>query len=521
MSKATPAWFQQWLKDNPQAASLVKQQIRARIVDSLQIPYRNNELVERVAARRSLTGFTTYTYPQYIVEAFHYLLGRELDRVVEGQTKRLMIWAPPQHGKSELVSVRLPAYWLGQRPDEPVILSSYGASLAESKSRMARGIVESDAFGRLFPGVKTVYNSRSVQRWEVRGRRGSMLAVGVGGPITGHGARLGIIDDPFSSWERAQSEWARERVWDWYRATFRTRIWEDGVIVIIMTRWHEDDLCGKILQEQADKWRVLRFPALAESQRDREENNKFLGLPVGAPDLLGREAGEPLCPARFSLAALRDIKEDVGEAAWSAEYQGVPRPTEGNMFKRHWFPIVDAAPLEAERVRYWDRAATEGGGDWCVGLLMARSKAGLYFVEDVVRGQWSSHQVDQMMLQTAILDAEKYDGRVTIWFEQEGGSAGKDSAGATIRLLAGYAVYAEHPSGSKEVRAKPLQAQAEAGNVRLVRGAWNAAYLNEITAFPSGRHDDQVDTSSGAFNRLAETSRRAVGSSRVVQVVGL
>ena len=440
-----------------------------------------------MAARQRLIDFTEYTYPQYITEAFHYKLGQALDAVVQGKIKRLMIWAPPQHGKSELVSVRLSAYWLGRWPDEPVILSSYGASHAESKSRQSRGVVESDGFGRIFPQVRTVFTSRAVQRWEIAGRRGYMLAVGVGGPITGHGARLGIIDDPFSSWEKAQSEWARERVWDWYRATFRTRIWENGAIVIIMTRWHQADLCGKILQEQAGRWTVLRFPAMAETQKERDENDKFLGLPVGQADLLGRRAGEPLCPQRFSLAALLELMDDVGEMAWSAEYQGVPRPLEGSVFKRYWVTIVEAAPAEARRVRYWDRAATEGGGDYTVGLLMARTAGGLYYIEDVVRGQWSSLQVERMIVQTAAVDAARYGGRVDVWIEQEGGSAGKDSAGAIVRLLAGYPVFTDKPTGDKLVRGRPFLAQAQAGNVRLVTGPWNAAYLNEMTAFPSGR----------------------------------
>jgi len=264
-----------------------------------------------------------------------------------------MIFAPPQHGKSELASVRLPAFWLGHRPNEPVILASYGASLAENKSRQAREIVESAEYQELFPGITTRRDSRAVNHWQLAApHRGSMLAVGVGGPITGHGAMLGIIDDPFENWEQAQSQTIRDKVWEWWRTTFRTRIWEGGAIVLIMTRWHEDDLAGRLLQEQADRWVVLRLPALAETQEERDENDRRLGLPTGQPDPLGREPGEPLCPKRFSRSALEELRRDVGPVAWAAEYQGVPRAPEGNRFKRHWFPIVDAAPAMARRVRY-------------------------------------------------------------------------------------------------------------------------------------------------------------------------
>lgn len=248
-----------------------------------------------------------------------------------------MVFAPPQHGKSECCSVRLPAYWLGRRPDAPVILSSYAASLAEDKSRQVRQIIESDQYARLFPGIHTQPDSRARNLWHLEGRRGKMLAVGVGGPVTGHGGLLGLIDDPVENWEQAQSKTYRDRAWDWYRATFRTRIWEGGAIVLVMTRWHKDDLAGRLLADQASEWTVLRLPALAEAQEERDEAARVLGLPQGEPDPLGREAGEPLCPQRFSSAELQLLRRDVGPLAWPAEYQGVPREAEGAVFKRSWF----------------------------------------------------------------------------------------------------------------------------------------------------------------------------------------
>lgn len=460
------------------------------------------ELLRRRKARTTLEAFTTFTFPRYVAEAAHALIGSALDAVVSGEIQRLMIFAPPQNGKSELASVRLPAYWLGRRPEDPVILSSYAASLAENKSRQARQIVEGTEFRRLFPGLTTRRDSRAVDHWELDGHKGGMLAVGVGGPITGHGARLGIIDDPVENWEQAQSQTIRDKTWEWYRTTFRTRIWENGAIVLIMTRWHEDDLAGRLLAEQGDEWTVLRLPAIAETQADRDSNNERLGLAQGRPDPLGRKPGEPLCPKRFSLAALELLRRDVGSLAWFGQYQGVPRAPEGNRFKRDWFKIVDEGPPpSAPRVRYWDRAATEGDGDFTVGLRMAKDK-GVYFIEDVVGGQWSSGRRDEMMKQTAEADRKKFGNRVKIWLEQEPGSSGKDSAQAAIQMLAGYPVHAETATGSKEVRAEPFAAQAEAGNVKVVRGRWNAEYVEELTTFPNGAFDDQVDGSSGAFNKL-------------------
>lgn len=475
------------------------------------------ELLRRRQARRSLIAFTQYTYPQYIDEPAHHLIGDTLNQVVSGDLTRLMIFAPPQHGKSELVSVRLPAFWLGKRPDDPVILSSYAAGLAEDKGRQARDVVEGEAFRRLFPQVSTYRGSRAVQMWRLKAFRGYMLSVGVGGPVTGRGALLGLIDDPFENWEQAQSETYRNKVWDWYRSTFRTRIWEGGAIILIMTRWHEDDLAGRLLADQADKWTVLRLPALAETQVDRDANDEYLGLPPGQPDPLNRQPDEPLCPLRFSRAALEELMTDVGSMAWSAEYQGVPRPPEGNFFKRYWFNIV---PLPSNRVRarvrYWDFAATEGGGAFTVGLLMALTEDNDFYIEDVVRGQWSSGQRDSIMLQTARSDEALYgQGQVQIYFEKEGGSSGKDAARAIVKKLKGFPVHPDPVSGSKIVRADPVRSQAEAGNVYLVKGRWNKAWLEELSGFPNGAYQDQVDATSGALARLvALPSRRKARSYR-------
>jgi predicted phage terminase large subunit-like protein len=395
--------------------------------------------------------------------------------------------------------VRFPAYWLAHRPDDPVILTSYGASLATGFSRRARDVVESDDFREIFPEIETDKRSRAADEWTLKGHRGGIVAAGVGGPITGHGAMLGIIDDPFENWKQAYSATVRDNVWAWWRGTFRTRVWEGGAIVLIMTRWHEDDLAGRLLQTQGDKWTVLRLPAMAETQQERDQSSKQLGLPEGRDDPLGREAGEALAPGRFSEAALEELERDVGTMAWFAEYQGVPTNPEGNMFKRQWFQIVGAAPASPEKiVRYWDKAGTEGDGARTAGVRISR-KDNIYYVEDVVKGQFSSMSREKVIRQTAVIDGQQ----VTVWTEQEPGSGGKESAEATIQNLAGFDAHAETVTGSKEVRARPFAAQCEAGNVKLVRGDWNGEYIEELVGFPSGTFADQVDASSGAFNKIA------------------
>lgn len=469
-------------------------------------------------ARRSLIGFTKLTYPQYEADPMHYLIGSALDRVISGKIKKLMIFAPPQHGKSELASVRLPAYYLGRFPDRPIILTSYSASLAEAKSREIRGIIETnEEYQRLFPNVKTRRDSRAVNKWLIHGRRGSLLAAGAGGSITGSPAVLGIIDDPFQGWKEAQSPVERENVWKWYRGTFRTRIWENGAIILIMTRWHEDDLAGRLLAEQADEWTVLRLPAIAESEADRIEQDKFLNIPHLPFDPLNRAEGEPLAPKRFSRKALDELRRDVGETAWAAEYMQVPRSMEGNMMKREWFSqFVNEVPKQCKRVRFWDKASSETDGScFTAGVLVAMGGDGICYIEDVVKGRWRPEEREKVILQTAELDRLLYNNTVKIWIEQEPGSSGVESSQISIKNLRGYPVYSEKPKGDKNVRLEPFSVQAANGNVRLKRGDWNGAWIEEMCTVPNGKYRDQSDATSGGFNKLALRKNKSVGGRAV------
>ncbi len=199
------------------------------------------------------------------------------------------------------------------------------------------------------------------------------------------------------------------------------------------------------------------------------------------------------------------------------------RHTAGTVFDRAWLKIIDALPIDLiGLVRYWDRAATIGAGDWTVGLLMAIMSNKQVIIVEVIRGQWSAGDVEQVILQTAEMDGERYGKLLQIGIEQEGGSSGKESAARITRLLAGYAVFTESPTGSKLQRALPFAAQCQAGNVALLRGAWNSAYIEELVGFPEGSHDDQVDTSSGAFNRLTLPAKpKPIMQSRVISGAGL
>lgn len=470
------------------------------------------ELLSRELARQDLLNFCTYTYKEYAVDPLQTILAAELKKILDGEVHRLMVFAPPQHGKSELVSVRFPAFWFAQRPNDPIILCSYGASLAYDKVAQTRAVIESLQYKALFPSTTISKKTRAGANWRINAKRGIMFAAGVGGPITGHGARMGIIDDPFKNYQEAESLTIREKVWKWYTTTFRTRIWQDGIIILVMTRWHEDDLAGRLLQERKDgDWAVLRLPAIAEDQATRDKNNEYLGLKdqIGKPDPAGRSAGEPLCPNRYSLQTLLELKADVGPIAWTGQYMGTPRLPEGNIIKRTWFKIINIEELppltELTLIRYWDKAGTEGGGARTAGVLLARDRLKRYYIVDVVKGQWSEFHRERIMRETAERDFSTFGTNVTIYLEQEGGSGGLDSAVASITNLAGFTVYKSSPSGSKLARLGPFMGQAEAGNVAIVKGTWNWDWFEELTAIPIGAFWDQADATSGGFNMLAHT----------------
>lgn len=440
--------------------------------------------------------------PTFELSWHHEVVCEYLDRFIAGDIKRLIISMPPRHTKSELVSRRLPAFILGLDPNAPIIAASYGADLARRMNRDVQRIMDDAAYKRLFPdttlfgaNVRTVAHGawlRNSDMFEVVEYNGYYRGAGVGGAITGMGMKYGIIDDPIKNRQDANSQTIRDNIWDWYTSTFRTRLAPGGGILVTMTRWHEDDLVGRLLElaasdPGADQWEVVTLPAIAETP---------------TADYDQRQPGEALWSTRFDLDELNKTRVSLGSYDWNSLYQQRPAPPEGGMFKRHWFEIVGASPRRATRVRYWDKAGTSGDGAYSCGVLMAKDANDQFYVEDVIRGQWSALERENVIQQTAEMDSTLL-GSVVTWHEQEPGSGGKESAQATTRRLAGFVVRSETVTGDKETRAMPLAAQCEALNVKLVKGEWNTAYLNELTTFPFGKYKDQVDASSGAFNKLA------------------
>lgn len=388
---------------------------------------------------------------------------------------------PPRHGKSELASIRFPAWWLGRHPDKRLILACYSADLAERHSRAVRACVQTPAYRQLFPGVAIDQASRSVQQWDLLGRRGGMKAVGVGGPLTGFGADVLLVDDPLKNRAEANSETIRSSVWDWWTSTAYTRLEDNAAIVVISTRWHEDDLTGRLLAAQgtdprADRWDVVHMPAISDT-------------------------GAALWPEKYSLADLDHIRANIGPYDWEALYQGRPTAPEGAMFKRDWFQIVDAAPPALDWVRGWDLAASaKESADYTAGARCALDEDGNLWIEHIERRrqEWPETVKDMAFLAS---------------MTDRGSRWGVEAAGfqlsAVQQLLSdprfmGVAISKVAADRDKVARAAAWQTRAEARKVFLVRGDWVAEFIREACAFPQGKHDDQIDAVSIAWELLTD-----------------
>lgn len=405
-----------------------------------------------------------------------------------GELKRLMVFLPPRHSKSELVSRLFAAYYLLRNPTHFVGINSYAASLAFTLSSAAR-----DNFLRC--GGELSDSTSAKQHWETSSG-GGMWAAGVGGPITGKGFHLGIIDDPLKNAEEANSEIIREKQKEWYRSTFYTREEPDAAIVVIQTRWHEDDLSGWLLAEEenedtegAENWHIVCLPAFAD------DPPKFPDTCTVEPDF--REIGQALCPERYDEKKLLK-KKAKGERNFDALYQQRPSPKEGYFFDVTKLEIVDAAPAGGQQARGWDKAATQGDGDYTAGVRMLQ-KDGIFYVTDVCRGQWNTATRDSQIRQTANLDGISC-GQIG---EQEPGAGGVESAESFVRMLSGFSVKTVRSTANKSERADPFSSQINAGNVKLVRGSWNKPFIEELRQFPFGKHDDQVDGAALAFNEIS------------------
>lgn len=419
-----------------------------------------------------------------------------LEAVTEGRISRLLINVPPGSSKSLIVSVLWPAWEWGPcgRRSLRYLTTAFNDGPVKRDTRKCRDLIASEWYQSLWPDVRL---TRTGETSFANASTGTREGVPFGSLTSQRGDRL-IIDDPHST-ETAESDTERLNTTRKFRegAINRLNDQERSAIVVIMQRLHEQDISGVILSLGME-YVHLMLPMEFEPER-------ACSTAIGFTDPR-TDDGQLLDPVRFPLSVVEALKRDMGSYAYSGQYQQRPTPRTGGMFQRGDFEIVDAVPSGGRRVRAWDFAASKPKPgrqpDWTVGVRMLMANE-TFYVEDVIRGRWSAAKVESLLRNTASQDGPM----VTIRQPQDPGSAGKSDAETKVRKLAGYSVVTKPPTGDKATRARPASAQAEAGNVKLLRGPWNEAFLDEVCAFPNAMFDDQVDAFADALNELALGSK--------------
>jgi len=413
-------------------------------------------------------------------------IAEHLDAVEAGEIDRLAIHMPPRHAKTETVTIRYPVLCLYRRPSDRILVTGYNERFARKLGRRVRNL----AAGLRVPMAD---DKTASDEWYTR-ENGLVMARGVGSPPTGEGFNRILIDDPIRKREDADSETIREKTWDWYTDDLYTRLEPDGAIVLTMTRWHEDDVGARAVASEPGRWTILNLPAIA-----------------GGDDSIGRDIGEALWPDRYNLEALERIRtvmvREEGERSWQALFQQNPTPREGTLFRVGMIELVERDALPAviktgvnRWYEAWDLAATAGGGDWTACVDMAEADGFIYV--DPLRFREEPYQRNKMIRQRCDLVKPRH-----VRVPQDPGAAGKESAQALIRLLAGHSVTATRDDGDKFVRAEPLASQVNAGNVRVVNGPHARDFIEELRVAPNGKNDDWIDAASACYNDLAKRAQ--------------
>jgi predicted phage terminase large subunit-like protein len=466
----------------------------------LQVSSYDLQLLEEMAqarARESFLDFRRYIRPQLIVGWWVRDVAQKLQSfhndLVAGKRPKLALMAPPQTGKSWTVTDFI-AWVAGNNPDKKTIFGSYSDDLGVRTNTELQRIYSTDAFKGIFPGTRISEAHTTSDRWkrnesliEYVNRGGSFRNTTVAGQINGLELHLGVIDDPLKGRAEAHSPTIRDKTWEWFADDFMSRFAKDGALLVVMTRWHKDDLLGRFIEKFKDDVRVLRYPAIAEH------------------DELHRKKGEALFPEHKPLDFLMERRKLLTEASWESIYQQNPITVGGGMFpieKLKVVPHFDRSQVTAT-VRYFDKAGTASeDAAFTAGARMHLMKNGGYIISHMMRGQWSALEREEKIKAWVETDASEF-GSYEVWVEQEPGSGGKESAESTIRMLAGHCVYADKVTGDKVLRAEPFAAQVQGGNVGLVAGDWCSAFLDEAEVFPAGKWKDQVDAAAGAFSKLS------------------
>lgn len=468
-----------------------------------------DEYYTRRQARKHLLDFTQYTYPEYEVSWHHELLCEKLDEFAAKKIKRLMISIPPQNGKTELASRRFPAFIFGQNPDAKIIACSYSADLAFSNNRDLQLIIDSPKYSVLFPETRLNSSNlrtsshgsyrRTSDLFDIVGHKGGYRAAGVGGGITGMGMDYGIIDDPYKNREEAESKTIRKKVSNWYTDVFYTRQRKDAGILLIMTRWHKEDIAGELTDiaknnEYADDWEIVSLPALSDDE------------PL-APYDKRTGPNQPLWPNRYSLEFLLKTKATVPTYTWLSLYQQRPSAAKGNIFERLDFLYFKESPLTYDLITH-DGTMRQVPKQSCI-IFQTCDPAGTAetYSDYFVLSTWALTPKKELLLldvfRTKLEGADHmqfFKKEYLTWLPTcigfESASIGKTTYQNLVR--GGYPVLNLEPKGDKFSRALSAAIRLKTHTIYFKFGApWLDVWIEELLDFPKG-HDDQVDTISYA-----------------------
>jgi len=463
------------------------------LIDLKRIAKHEKELVRRKAINGSFIDFAIYVNNSYRVHWHHALVAKRLEEFLKDPTKKcLAVFMPPQHGKSELTTRLFPAYSLGVNPDLKIAVCSYSSDLANSFNRDIQRYIDTDNYRAIFP--ETTINSKNVvttQSWlrnseifEIVDKKGSLKSVGVGGGLSGLPVDLGIIDDPIKDQMEASSGVTRERIWQWYLSVFSTRLHNNSKQVLIMTRWHDDDLGGRLLNPKINPnykdWEVVKLEAILEDKDTEEEDP--------------REIGEALWEQRHSLDKLNKLRS-LDSAIFTSLYQQNPTIKGGNKIKSDWFRIVDDYPRWLTKQLWIDSAFTEKKRNDPSGFMVTAFDDVdnvLYIIEaESKRMEMPSFLRHITALENRHNLLASNDTRIRIEPKASGLTA-KQLINANTNLSA-IDIKSYLVNESKESSAQIAAKYIEAGKVCLVKGQWNSDYIDQMIKFPNAKHDEYID----------------------------
>jgi phage terminase large subunit-like protein len=498
----------------------------ARALSPVEVTQQQKEMAQRVLCRRRLIQYVKRFNPTYLAGWVHDDIARRLERFMEqverGESPRLLLGLPPRTGKSKLASEEFVSWGVGRHPDWEWISSSYNVTLPQTFSRRIRDRIKDPAYKAIFPTVELRDDSQSIEVWQTTAG-GAYRAAGVGGGITGQGARVAIVDDPIKNWEEADSVVIRDALWDWYLSTLYSRLAPGGGVLIIQTLWNDDDLAGRLQaaeKEGGDKFEVVLYPAINETHDEylAADEREILRVPPGQPAPEGakllRPVGTALHPERYSLDELRAKQRNytaLGQKRmWSALYQQNPIPEEGLQFTRDMFDYVAGVPNKTGMDVYqaWDFAITEKQtSDWTVCYTFAYDWNGHLHELGVLRFRSG----DNTVIADAIVDQHLLHNPTVVGFED--GQIWK-SIKATVlaraeeRKVKSFNYYENRPLTDKKVRAAPLRGQMQLHRVHFQKdAAWREMVDSEFLRFPGGKHDDIVDAAAWCARTALEHSK--------------